>query len=119
MGFASKFANKTLLDQSRSKTLPHGHLNGRATGLHPLKTKSLLRGVNSRRYRHTAIRVRQCTVLDGIGAEFIEDHCERENGGWTYVDIWKDDRETRAFIERLNCGLNNRRQRCTRPVGLQ
>ena len=107
MGFAPKFANKTLLDQSRSKTLPRGHLNGRATGLHPLKAKSLLRGINSRRYRHTAISIRQRTVLGGIGAEFIENHCERENGGWTYVDNWKDDRETRALIERLNCGLNN------------
>jgi len=58
MGFASKFANKTLLDQSRSKTLPRGHLNGRATSLHLRKAKSLLRGVNSRRYRHTAIGVR-------------------------------------------------------------
>jgi len=36
VGFASKFANKTLLDQSRSKTLARGHPNGRATGLAPI-----------------------------------------------------------------------------------
>jgi hypothetical protein len=33
MGFASKFANKALLDQSRSKALVRRRLNGRATDL--------------------------------------------------------------------------------------
>jgi hypothetical protein len=49
MGFASKFANKALLDQSRSKALMRRRLNGRATDLYPRKSKSFLRGINRRR----------------------------------------------------------------------
>ena len=95
------------------------YLNGRAARLHPRKAKPFLRGINSRRYRHTAIGIRQCAVLDGVSAKFIEDHCEWKNAGRANVDIWNFNRETRALIERLNCRLNNRRQRRARPVGLQ
>jgi hypothetical protein len=42
MGFTSKFANKTLLDQSRSKALARRRLNGRTATLDPRKAKSLL-----------------------------------------------------------------------------
>ena len=45
--------------------------DGRAVRLHSCKAKPILRGINRRRYRHTAIGIRQCAV----SAKFIEDHC--------------------------------------------
>ena len=86
MGFASKFANKALLDQSRSKALVRRRLNGRATDLYPRKSKSFLRGINSRRYRNVAT-VRQRAVLDGVGTKFVEDHCKRRGCCGTIVLI--------------------------------
>ncbi len=66
MGFASKLANKALFDQSRSKARVRRFLNGRAARLHPRKAKPFFGGINSRRYRHTAILVRQRAVLNGM-----------------------------------------------------
>jgi len=83
--------------------------------------KPLAGCIDGRRNIDATGGVRQRAVLHGIRAEFVQNHCQGQNGRGADFNIRTLNEEpSRAFyIEGIDCGFQDRREFCAGPVRLK